>query len=69
MKDSVKKGIRNILHANIDFRSIRYIAEFPRDGVECISKLRSHCENMNFANKSIHDRLSRKLHIKEGSKQ
>ena len=39
IKDHVKKAIRNLLHANIDVHSRRVIAEFPGDGVKCISKL------------------------------
>ena len=57
----------NILHTNIDFHSRRSIAEFPGDGVKFISKLQSHCANMNFSDKKIYYRLYVKLHIKEGS--
>ena len=51
-----KKAIRNILHANIDVHSRRLIAEFPKDGINCIEKLQSHFANMNFADKSRYDR-------------
>ena len=56
-KYHVKKEIRNILYENIDIHSRRLITEFPGDRVKCISKLQSYCTNMNFANKSIYDRL------------
>ena len=39
IKDHVKKEIRNLIHANTDFNSIRLIAEFSGDGVKFISKL------------------------------
>ena len=51
IKDYVKKAINNILHENIDYRNISLIAEFPGDGVKCISKLLSHCANMHFLKK------------------
>ena len=59
MKYYVKKKIRNIIHANIDVHSRGLIAEFPGDGVKCISKIQSHCANMNFSNKSRYYRLFR----------
>ena len=51
LKCFVKKAIRNILHASIDFHSRSLIDEFPEDGVKCISKLQSHCANMTFSEK------------------
>ena len=60
IKYFVKKDIRNLLIANIDFHSRRLIAEFPGDGVKFISKLQSHCAKMNFADKSRYDKLSKK---------
>ena len=56
MKIAQKNAIRNLLHANIDVHSRRLIAEFSKDGIKCIEKLKSHCENMNFADKSRYDR-------------
>ena len=44
------------MHTNIDVHSRRLIAEFPKDGIKCIEKLKSHCANMNFADKSRYDR-------------
>ena len=61
IKYCVKKAIRNLLHANIDVHSRRLISEFPVDGVKCISKLRSHCANMTFSDKSIYDRFLQKI--------
>ena len=51
IEDYAKKSIRNILHANIDVHSRRLISEFPKDGIECIEKLQSHCANMIFSEK------------------
>ena len=46
----------NLCHEKIDVHIRRFIAEFPKDGIKCIEKLQSHCANMNFADKSRHDR-------------
>ena len=51
------KETRNLLNANIDVHIIRLIYEFPGDGVECISKIQSHCANMIFAGKDRYNRL------------
>ena len=56
IEDDAKKAIRNLLHAIIDVHSIGLIDEFPMDGIKCIDKLKSHCANMSFADKSRHDR-------------
>ena len=40
------------MHANIDVHIRRLIPEFPKDGIKCIDKLQSHCENMTFSDKS-----------------
>ena len=56
VEDYGKKSIINLLYDNIDVHSRRLIAEFPKDGIKCIEKLQSHCANMNFADKSRHDR-------------
>ena len=69
IEDYTKKAIRNLLHGNIDVNSRRLIAEFPKDGVKCIEKLQSHCANMTFADKNIYEKLSNRLHIKEGNPQ
>ena len=52
IEDSVMKFINNLLHANIYLYIIRLVAEFPIYGINCIEKLRSHCANMAFAEKS-----------------
>ena len=65
-EDFAKKDIRNLLHANIDVHSRRLIAEFPKDGVKCIEKLQSHCENMTFADKSRYDRTLQQVIHKGG---
>ena len=52
-----KKDIINLLHANIDVHSRRLIDEFPKDGIKCIEKLKSHCANMTFADKRRYDRF------------
>ena len=57
IKDSTKKTIRNLLHANIDVHSRRLIAEFPADVIKCIEGLQSHCANMTFSDKSRYDRV------------
>ena len=54
------------MHANIDVHSRRLISELPVNGVKFISKLQSHCANMNFSEKVVIVDFYRKLHIKEG---
>ena len=66
IEDHSKKAIRNILHANIYVHSIRFIAEFPKDGIKCIEKLQSHCANMTFADKSRYDRTFQQVTDKGG---
>ena len=39
MEESEKKAGRNLLHANIDVRIRRLIAEFPAYGINFIKKL------------------------------
>ena len=56
IKYFVKKDIRNLLIANIDFHSRRFISELPVDGVKCILKLQSHCTNMNYSENNRYDR-------------
>ena len=56
IEDYEKKAIRNLLRANIDVHSRRFIAEFPKYGVKYIESLKSHCENITFADKSRYDR-------------
>ena len=36
IEDYEKKAIRNLLRANIDVHSRRFIAEFPKDGIKFI---------------------------------
>ena len=64
--DYAKKTIKNILHANIDVHSRIFIARFPMDGIKCIEKLKSHCTNMTFAEKSRHDRNFQQVTNKGG---
>ena len=64
IEDYAKNAIRNILHANIDVHSRRFIAEFPIDGIKFNEKLQSHCANMTFAEKSDMIGLSNRSHIK-----
>ena len=61
IKYFVKESIRNLLHDNIDVNRRNWIAELPGDGVKCISKLQSHCENMTFSDKIRYDRLSQQV--------
>ena len=56
IEDYAKKVISNLLHENIDVHSRSFIAEFAKDGIKCIEKLRSHCANIAFADKSRYDR-------------
>ena len=66
IEDDAKKAIRNLLHANIDVHSRRFISELPMDGIKCIEKLQSHCANMNFDDKSRYDRTFQKVTHKGG---
>ena len=61
-----KKAIRNILHANIDVRSRRIIAEFPEDGIKYNEKLKLHCANMTFSDKSRYDMIFQQVTHKGG---
>ena len=66
IKCFVQKAIRNILHANIYVHIIRLIAEFPEDGVKLISKIQSHCANMDFDEKISYDRILQQVTHKVG---
>ena len=66
IEDYAKKAIRNLLHDNIYVHSRRLISEFPRDGIKCIEKLQSHCENMTFADKSRYDKTFKQVTHKGG---
>ena len=61
-----KQAIRNLLHANSDVHSRRLISELPKDGIKCLEKLLSHCENMTFADKSRYDRTFHQVTHKGG---
>ena len=61
-----QKAIRNLLHANIDVHSRRFISEFPKDGIKCIEKLQSYCANMTFADKSRYGRTFQQVTHKVG---
>ena len=69
IEDYGKKAIRNLLHANIDAHSRISIAEFSKDGIKCIDKLQSHCENLTFADKSRHDRTFQQVTHKGGESE
>ena len=69
MKIMQKKVIRNILHANIDVHSRILIAESPKDGINCIEKLQSHCANMTFSDKSRYDRTFKQVTHKGGESE
>ena len=56
IKEYAKTAIRNLLHANSCVHSRRLFNEFPEDGIKCMEKLQSHCENMTFADKSRYGR-------------
>ena len=66
VKDYAKQAIRNLLHENSDMHSRRLIVGFPKDGIKCLEKLQSHCENMTFADKSRYDRTFQKVTNKGG---
>ena len=51
IEESAKKTSGNIFHTNIYVQSRRLIAEFPGDGIKCIEKLQSNCDNMTFSEK------------------
>ena len=54
------------MRANIYVHSRRLIAEFPKNGVKCIEKLKSHCANMTFADKSRYERTFQRVTHKGG---
>ena len=56
IENYAKNSIRDILHANIDVHSRRFIAGFPMDGIKCIKELLSHCANMTFSDSSRYER-------------
>ena len=58
--------MRNLLHAKNDVHSRRLISELPMDGIKCIGKLQSHCENMTFPDKSRYDRTFQQFTHKGG---
>ena len=51
---------------NIDIHSIILISEFQTNGKKCIRKLKSHCPNMTFADKSRYDRNFEQITYKGG---
>ena len=66
IENYAKKAIINLLHANINGHSRRFISEFPKDGVKCTENLQSHCANMTFADKSRYDRTFQQVTHKGG---
>ena len=69
IEDYAKKAVRDLLHENFAVQSIRLISEFPKDGIKCIEKMQSHCENMTLLTKVDMTGLFNKSHIKEGNLQ
>ena len=65
----VRNDIRNILHANIDFRIKKLIARFTGDEVNCISKIQYHCANMILSEKIGMIDFYIKLRINEGGQK
>ena len=66
IEDYLKRGMRNILHANIDVHSRRFIDDLPKYGIKCLEKLQSHCANMTFSDKSRYDRTFQQVTHKGG---
>ena len=66
IEDYAKKSIRNLFHVNIDVHSRILIAELPKDGIKCIEKLQSHCENMTFSDKIRYARTFQQVTHKGG---
>ena len=56
IEDYAKKAIRKLFPENIDVHSIILISEFRKYGNKCLEKLKSHCANITFADKSRYDR-------------
>ena len=54
------------MHAKIDVHSRILIDVFPVNGVKCIEKLKSHCANMSFSDKSRYDRTFQQVTRKGG---
>ena len=54
------------MHANIDVKSRRFIAESPVEGVEFIEKFQSNCANMTFSDKSMYDMFFQQVTHKDG---
>ena len=69
IEDYEKESIRNLLHANIDVHSRRFISEFPTDGIKCIEKLQSNCADMTFTEKVYMTGLFNKSHVKKRNMQ
>ena len=46
--------------------SRRLLPEFPGDGIKCIEKLKSHCDNMTFADRSRYDIIFQQVTHKGG---
>ena len=66
IEDYTKKAIRNLLHKNIGVHSRILISGSPKYGLKWIEKLRSHCANMTFADKSRYDRIFQQVTHKGG---
>ena len=57
------------MHANIDVHSRILVSEFPGYGIKCIEEIQSHCANMNFSDKSTHDRILQQVTHKGGESE
>ena len=54
----------NLLHAYIDAHGQILIYEYPRDGLQAITKLQSQCANMTFYDLSRYNRLFQQVTYK-----
>ena len=61
-----KKVTWNLLRAYIYANTQILIDEYPEDGVQAISRLKSKCANMNFSNQSRYNRLFQQVIHKGG---
>ena len=69
IENYAKKAIRNILHANIDVHSRRFIAEFPIYGIKCIGNCNNIVQTWLFLKKVDMIGLFNRSHIKFGNMQ
>ena len=67
--DYAKNSPWNFLRAYIDSCGQRLFDEYPVDGVQAISRLKSQCANMTFSGQSRYNRLFQKLIHKGGESE